>query len=307
MDVQHGDPTGQNSATNPANYLLVSPGTNGVFDTTACGPVEVGGLMPDDVQIHINSVSYDQAPFTATLNINNGTALPKGSYRLFICGTTSIADASGKVYLNNELSDSLVSFKVTSTTHHSGSGSGSSTSQSSGNSTLPATGFAPGRISALPIQAAPYADLGDLWLEIPSLGVKTTIVGVPQSDDETAWDVSWLGNQAGWLNGTAFPSWSGNSVITGHVWDANNKPGLFVNLKQLKYGDQVKIHAWGQVYTYEVRDAQLVSPANVDTALQHEDQAWVTLVTCEDFSPLNAKYSYRRIVRSVLVRVTAEK
>ena len=42
------------------------------------------------------------------------------------------------------------------------------------------------------------------------------------------------------------------------------------------------------------------------TALQHEDQAWVTLMTCEDFNPLNAKYSYRHIVRSVLVSVTAE-
>ena len=82
---------------------------------------------------------------------------------------------------------------------------------------LPATGFAPSKVTTLPDQTVEqtYADLGDLWLEIPGLGIKTSIVGVPRSDD--AWNVDSLWEQAGWLQGSAFPTWQGNSVVTGHV------------------------------------------------------------------------------------------
>ena len=69
---------------------------------------------------------------------------------------------------------------------------------------LPATGFAPDRVTELPAQTVSYAALGDLWLEIPSLNVKTSIVGVPQTGD--TWDVTWLGSQAGWLAGSAYPT-----------------------------------------------------------------------------------------------------
>ena len=52
--------------------------------------------------------------------------------------------------------------------------------------------------------------------------VQMPIVGVPQVDYN--WDVSWLGNQADWLSGTAFPTWANNSVLTGHVVDAYGNP-----------------------------------------------------------------------------------
>jgi hypothetical protein len=92
---------------------------------------------------------------------------------------------------------------------------------------LPPTGFSPQQVTFLSSQPAQkaYASLGDLWLEIPRLGVQMSIVGVPQTNG--TWDVSWLGNQAGWLNGSAFPTWAGNSVLTGHVWNANNTAGPF--------------------------------------------------------------------------------
>lgn len=49
--------------------------------------------------------------------------------------------------------------------------------------TLPDTGFAPIHITSLPTQSTYYANLGSFWLEIPSLGVKSEIVGVPQSSN----------------------------------------------------------------------------------------------------------------------------
>jgi LPXTG-site transpeptidase (sortase) family protein len=150
-----------------------------------------------------------------------------------------------------------------------------------------------------------YASYSDLWLEIPKLGVKLPIVGVPSTS--TGWDVTWLGRNAGWLDGSAFPTWDGNSVITAHVWDAFNQPGPFAKLKDLKYGDQVKIHAFGQVYTYEIRESRSIAPSDQSRVFKHEEKPWLTLLTCEDYKELSKTYSHRRMVKAVLISVTKEK
>ncbi len=167
---------------------------------------------------------------------------------------------------------------------------------------LPVTGFAPGVVTTLEAQPAEkaYASLGDLWLEIPSLKVELPIVGVPQSPG--GWDVSWLGNQAGFLTGTAFPTLPGNTAITAHVFDVDGRPGPFVNLHSLSYGDTVVIHAWGYRYTYQVRLSNLISPNNM-SVLGHEDFDWVTLLTCQGFDQANDRYRYRYAVQAVLVDV----
>jgi LPXTG-site transpeptidase (sortase) family protein len=171
---------------------------------------------------------------------------------------------------------------------------------------LPQTGFQPGRISVLPDQpAALRYSQEDLVLEIPSLGIDLPVVGVPQSGD--GWDVTWLGQKAGWLNGTAYPTASGNSVITGHVWDAFNQPGPFAQIRKLSTGDWIRIHAYGKVYTYEVRENRLVSPNQARLVFAHEEKAWVTLITCENYNTLLDGYANRRMVRAVLISVAPEK
>jgi LPXTG-site transpeptidase (sortase) family protein len=171
---------------------------------------------------------------------------------------------------------------------------------------IPDTGFAPGRVSLLPEQpeSKVYAKLADIWLEIPSLGIRASIVGVPLVSGE--WDVSWLGRQAGWLNGTAYPSSTGNSVITGHVYLPNGKAGPFVYLRTLKWGDQVIIHSPdGQRYIYEVREVKRVLP-NDGSIFHHEDRSWVTLVTCQGYNETTNTYKYRTVVRAVLMRVVTD-
>jgi LPXTG-site transpeptidase (sortase) family protein len=171
---------------------------------------------------------------------------------------------------------------------------------------LPDTGFPQDKVTILSIQPADKAYTStDLWLEIPNIGVKMSIVGVPATKD--GWDVSWLDKNAGWLNGSAFPTWSGNSVLTGHVWDALNRPGPFIQLKTLKYGDQVKIHAFGMVYTYEITESSLITNANVKTAFKHEDKPVITLLTCESYQEVSNMYARRRMVRAMLVSVAKEK
>jgi LPXTG-site transpeptidase (sortase) family protein len=170
---------------------------------------------------------------------------------------------------------------------------------------LPGTGFAPDVVTSLPSQPAAFTYAAtDIWLEIPSQKVKMPIVGVPYVDGK--WDVSWLGTNAGWLNGTSFPTWSGNSVLTGHVGLASGKPGPFANLGSLSYGDQIIIHADGQKYIYEVHTNKQVTPSSVSSALKHEESSWVTLVTCKFYNERTREYSHRIVVRAVLLKIVSE-
>jgi len=150
--------------------------------------------------------------------------------------------------------------------------------------TLPGTGFAPGRKTTLPTQPInkAYQALTDVWLEIPKIGIKNAIVGVPLSGK--GWDVSWLNNQAGWLEGTAFPTWNGNSVLTAHVYNADGEPGPFENLHQLKWGDQIIVARLGyKEYIYEIRNVKTgVHPDDI-SALGHKDYPYLTLITCSGY------------------------
>lgn len=168
---------------------------------------------------------------------------------------------------------------------------------------LPNTGFAPGRITHLPAPLnAAYQAYNDLTLELPTLKVSAPIVGVLKSD--SGWDVSWLGRSVGWLEGSAFPTWSGNTVLTGHVWNADNTPGIFADIKHLKYGDRFYVHAFGQTYVYEVRENRLLfGRKNTAAVFQSEKYDWITLLTCEGYNPLNGNYIFRRMVRAVLVEI----
>jgi LPXTG-site transpeptidase (sortase) family protein len=165
---------------------------------------------------------------------------------------------------------------------------------------LPATGFARGHMTELGASEIKYAST-QMQLAIPNLGLETDIVGVPVTNG--AWDVSWLGDQVGYLENTAFPTWLGNSVLTGHVWNSFNQPGIFANLHTLKYGDRVEIRADGDTYVYEVRTSSLVSPKNLGILDKNDGYAWITLLTCEGYDADEKEYYYRRAVTAVLVEV----
>lgn len=166
---------------------------------------------------------------------------------------------------------------------------------------IPVTGFPQGFITHLAPQQTTYTNLGAQWLEIPDLGVEASITGVPHENNN--WDVSWLGDQAGWLEGSAQLGNLGNTVLTAHVWDALNKPGPFYGLEKLKYGDQVIVHAWGDEYIYEVREVFSVKPENVNAMMKHQEKAWLTLVTCQGYDEKSGEYQHRVLVRAVLMEV----
>jgi LPXTG-site transpeptidase (sortase) family protein len=60
------------------------------------------------------------------------------------------------------------------------------------------------------------------------------------------------------------------------------------------------------VYTYEVRENSTISPNNT-SVLQHEEEAWLTLLTCKTYNERTNTYSNRIAVRAVLLKVEREK
>lgn len=170
---------------------------------------------------------------------------------------------------------------------------------------LPETGFPPNRTTLLPAQPAgkAYAELNDLHLEIPKLKLEAEIVGVPRSGD--GWDTTWLWDRVGYLEGTAFPTWQGNTALAAHAYLPTGAPGPYSGIDRLGFGDQILLHAWGQKYIYEVRRVLNVLPADL-SVLAHEQLDWVTLITCEDFDALTAKFNRRLVVQAVLVRVESD-
>lgn len=144
----------------------------------------------------------------------------------------------------------------------------------------------------------------DMQLVIPRIGVESEIVGVPVLDGD--WDVSWLGDRVGLLEGSAFPTWPGNAVITGHVWTSYNQPGVFAGLRQLGFGDRIEIRAWGQTYVFSVWAIDLVDAGDVSAMNAIDEYSWVTLVTCEGYDEATGDYAYRRVVSAVLVDVLSQ-
>ena len=166
---------------------------------------------------------------------------------------------------------------------------------------LPNTGFAPGVVTHLPPQPAnmAYDASQDIVLEIPSINLKTSVLGIPKVGNQ--WDITWLSNQVGHLEGTAFPSWQGNSVLTGHSVLADGTAGPFANLKNLKWGDRIILHVYGVPSVYEVRAVKSVGPDD-QSVIGHKDEPWVTLLTCQDFSPAFQTYLKRLAISAVLVK-----
>jgi len=164
---------------------------------------------------------------------------------------------------------------------------------------LPATGFEPGVVTELP-PAQPYEDLGSMRLIIPALDVDIPIVGVLTGED--GWDLTWLYSQAGWLAGTAYPTWPGNTAITAHVVLSDGLPGPFAGIENLRWGDEVIVDNGSQRYIYRVSTVWHVSPRDL-SVLSHSDYDAITLITCESFDARTGTYRGRVAVRAVLMSV----
>jgi LPXTG-site transpeptidase (sortase) family protein len=167
---------------------------------------------------------------------------------------------------------------------------------------LPGTGFAPGGGTTLqpPGEGSEYHDYAEdsLQIRIPTLGVQTSIVGVPMVNN--FWNTDWLWDQVGYLEGTSYPTWEGNTVLTAHNYLPNGAPGPFINLAQLKWDDEIIVQMAGVDYIYAVRYTNYLAPADT-SPLDHKAYNWVTLVCCYQYDEALAGYKWRVVVQAVLI------
>ncbi len=167
--------------------------------------------------------------------------------------------------------------------------------------TLPSTGYAPGVVfdPTIARQTRPPSD-DPIQLEIPSLSVDAQIISAPKLDN--SWDVKWLAANIGHLEGTAYPTHSGNSVLAGHVNLPDGTPGPFADIEQLKWGDEIVLQLGGIEYIYEVRHIYETSPTDLEVLDKSDGYDWLTLITCSDFDEKTSTYNQRIIVEAVRVK-----
>lgn len=168
---------------------------------------------------------------------------------------------------------------------------------------LPRTGFAPGVVTKLPKQRVDYSAYSQLRLRVPALGINAEILGVPRTEGD--WDVSWLGDNVGWLQNTAWPATSkaGNAVLTGHSYNYLGAPGVFANLDRLGYGAMITVSAYGENYIYMVEDVETVYADTPRVMSQKTDVPLLTLITCKYYNAATGQYDGRVVVKAKLVEI----
>ena len=284
-----------NGGNAPASNVVVTDPLLNIFDVVSVTSVyQAGG--------NAGTISVSPAPAPQTVTVTLGTL---NTTDVVIITIITTVNGSGNPPITN-----TARLTTSSLTNIAANDQGTApitirAFNTSSPSQLPKTGFAPNVVTDLSnTPREVYSAANGVSVEIPSLGINIPIVGVPLKNG--TWNVAWLGNQAGWLEGSAFPSWNGNSVLTGHVYDANGLAGPFVNLSKLKYGDLVIIHAYGEKYTFAIQTNAVVAPNN-KSVMKHEEKPWLTLITCKDYDERTNTYLNRTVVRAILVRVSVDK
>lgn len=109
-------------------------------------------------------------------------------------------------------------------------------------------------------------------VDMPSVGISLDLTG--SMENQGQWYISTTG--ANFAINTAVPNGiSGNTALFGH-----DRPGLFRNIHNLKFGDIVKVTASDKVYEYKVTWTQVVQPTDVSVMNQTRDPI-LTLITCD--------------------------
>jgi LPXTG-site transpeptidase (sortase) family protein len=166
---------------------------------------------------------------------------------------------------------------------------------------LPDAGFPPNQPTIF-ITTQTVGQPAEMVLRIEKLHIRALIFGVELEDGK--YDLNWIGDNIGFLNGTAFPTQLGNSVLTGHVINSYGNPGIFSNLSELVYEDQIVIEAWGSDFIYLVTDKGYYLPTDT-SVLSSDDSRYsrLTLITCEDYDQHTQTYQSRLIIQAILVRI----
>jgi Sortase domain len=120
-----------------------------------------------------------------------------------------------------------------------------------------------------------------VWLSVPVLGVRTTLVDLGLNKNGTL-QVPSSTAVAGWFTGSPRPGAVGSAIIAGHV-DSRTGPGIFFWLRTLHPGDRVYVgRADGTMAVFTVTTVQMYAKDQFPTAAVYGPvpDAELRLITC---------------------------
>jgi sortase (surface protein transpeptidase) len=117
-------------------------------------------------------------------------------------------------------------------------------------------------------------------LQIPAIGVDTTVVPLGQNPDGSA-AVPTATTYTGWYDLGPVPGDAGPAVILGHV-DSYTGPGVFFNLKYLLPGDTITVTDGKVPFTFQVQQVVTYAKGDFPTAqvFGSTPDAELRLITC---------------------------
>jgi LPXTG-site transpeptidase (sortase) family protein len=140
-----------------------------------------------------------------------------------------------------------------------------------------------------------------LRIVAPKAALSTTITRLYFTADGSNWDLTYLDNFAGHLEGTPDIGQGGNFVLAGHVELKDGIPGPFVNVHKLTVGDDIMIYSETPdkpyLVRYRVTDVKSVEPNAIDV-IRNRGYEELTLITCSDWDQQKGEYLTRVIVHA---------
>lgn len=161
---------------------------------------------------------------------------------------------------------------------------------------LPATGFS--SLFANTLSEQPMAlnyEPVHLRLQIPVIDLTTELVTVPLMND--TWQVEWLGNRAGVLEGSSMPG-EGYSFIAAHNTLNSEEYGPFALLSTMEPNDLITVNSEdGTMKLFRVYANELINANDVQKLEKTAEQeaGSLVLITCENES-VNGGYLDRRVI-----------
>ena len=142
-------------------------------------------------------------------------------------------------------------------------------------------------------------------LTIPLIGVKTNLITLGLAPGGSM-QVPVSTTVAGWFTGSPRPGAVGSSIIVGHINNAQQGPGVFLRLSELKRGDDVFVkRADGTTVEFRVAEVQryLKNHFPTETVYGPTPDAELRLITCGGaFDSATGHYLSNIVVYATQVR-----
>jgi LPXTG-site transpeptidase (sortase) family protein len=149
--------------------------------------------------------------------------------------------------------------------------------------------------------AEPTATSQVVRIEVPGLAIDAPVVSLGVLADGVM-ESPHTPTDVGWYRFSARPGTTGNAVFAGHVDYANYGPAVFYRLRELKFGDLVRVElADGSSLAYSVVSTQVFDADNapVQEIVGPTPNETITLITCTGVFDRNVlEYNKRLVVKA---------